>query len=75
MNKASKKLSTNIVVLAINSLQGGGAEKFVLTIGDAFVELGYDVHVLRFNSKVEHDLSQKLKYHLVVHNLRCEFAQ
>lgn len=65
MNKASKKLSTNIVVLAINSLQGGGAEKFVLTIGDAFVELGYDVHVLRFNSKVEYDLSQKLKYHLV----------
>ena len=53
------------IVLAINSLQGGGAERFVLTIGQAFHQLGFDVHVLRFNDKVEYELSDDLHYHLL----------
>lgn len=53
------------VVLSINSLQGAGAERFVLTIGAAFHKLGFEVHVLRFNSKVEFDLNEDLTYHLI----------
>ena len=65
MNRASKRTASESIVLAINSLQGGGAEKFVLTIGDAFFKLGYEVHVLRFNDTVEHTLNKNLNYHLV----------
>lgn len=53
------------IVLVINSLQGGGAEKFVLTLGEAFSQLGFEVHVVRFDPKVEHTLSEDLTYHLV----------
>lgn len=48
------------IVLSINSLQGAGAERFVLTIGAAFHELGFEVHVLRFNDKVEFTLDNNL---------------
>ena len=53
------------IVLSINSLQGAGAERFVLTIGAAFHQLGFDVHVLTFNSKVEFTLNENLTYHLI----------
>lgn len=53
------------IVLSINSLQGAGAERFVLTIGAAFHQLGFDVHVLTFNSKVEFILNENLTYHLI----------
>ncbi|MDP4544297.1 glycosyltransferase [Psychrobacter faecalis] len=53
------------IVLSINSLQGAGAERFVLTIGAAFHQLGFDVHVLRFNAKVEFTLDENLTYHLI----------
>lgn len=53
------------IVLSINSLQGAGAERFVLTIGAAFHKLGFEVHVLRFNSKVEFNLTEDLTYHLI----------
>ncbi|KAA0914427.1 glycosyltransferase [Psychrobacter sp. ANT_WB68] len=53
------------IVLSINSLQGAGAERFVLTIGAAFHQLGFDVHVLRFNDKVEFSLDKDLTYHLI----------
>ena len=45
------------IVLVINSLQGGGAEKFVLTLGEAFYQMGYEVHIVRFDPIVEHTLS------------------
>lgn len=54
-----------IAVLIINCLQGGGAERSVLTLGQGFFELGYDVHVLRFKPLVEYDLNPNLQYHLV----------
>lgn len=58
-------LKKDKVVLSINSLQGAGAERFVLTIGAAFHKLGFEVHVLRFNSKVEFNLTEDLTYHLI----------
>ena len=53
------------IVLVINSLQGAGAERFVLTIGSAFHALGFDVHVVRFDPKVEFALDDNLTYHLL----------
>lgn len=62
LDPSSKK---DKIVLSINSLQGAGAERFVLTIGAAFHKLGFEVHVLRFNSKVEFTLNKNLTYHLI----------
>lgn len=55
----------NKIVLVINSLQGGGAEKFVLTLGEAFFKLGFEVHIVQFDPKTEHRLCEDLHYHLV----------
>lgn len=52
-------------LLIINCLQGGGAERSVLTLGQGFFELGYEVHILRFKPLVEYDLNPNLQYHLV----------
>ena len=60
MNKRTK-----IAVLVINCLQGGGAERSVLTLGQGFYDLGYDVHILRFKPLVEHTLNDNLNYHLL----------
>lgn len=60
MNKRTK-----IAVLVINCLQGGGAERSVLTLGKGFHELGYNVHILRFKPLVEYDLDPCLNYHLL----------
>lgn len=54
-----------IAVLVINCLQGGGAERSVLTLGQGFHKLGYTVHVLRFKPLVEYELSPDLNYHLL----------
>lgn len=56
---------SKIVVLVINCLQGGGAERSVLTLGQGFYELGYEVHILRFKPLVEYDLSPNLTYHMI----------
>lgn len=53
------------ILLVINCLQGGGAERSVLTLGQGFYELGYEVHILRFKSLVEYDLNPNLTYHLI----------
>lgn len=54
-----------IAVLVINCLQGGGAERSVLTLGQGFYELGYEVHIVRFKPLVEYDLNPNLNYHLI----------
>jgi glycosyltransferase involved in cell wall biosynthesis len=54
-----------IALLVINCLQGGGAERVVLTLGQGFYELGYEVHILRFKPLVQYDLSQNLNYHVL----------
>ena len=60
MNQHSKT-----VLLVINCLQGGGAERSVLTLGQGFYELGYEVHILRFKPLVEYDLNSNLVYHVL----------
>ncbi|MGP5435218.1 glycosyltransferase [Psychrobacter alimentarius] len=59
------KKHKKIVLLVINCLQGGGGERFVLTLGQGFYELGYEVHILRFKQLVEYDLSPNLNYHVL----------
>jgi glycosyltransferase involved in cell wall biosynthesis len=59
------KQHEKIVLLVINCLQGGGAERVVLTLGQGFYELGYEVHVLRFKPLVEYGLSPNLYYHVL----------
>lgn len=54
-----------VVLLVINCLQGGGGERFVLTLGQGFYELDYEVHILRFKPLVEYDLSPNLNYHVL----------
>ena len=53
------------VLLVINCLQGGGAERVVLTLGQGLYELGYEVHILRFKPLVQYDLSPNLTYHVL----------
>nr|WP_317198893.1 glycosyltransferase [uncultured Psychrobacter sp.] len=65
-NSKSKK----IVLLVINCLQGGGAERSVLTLGQGFHELGYEVHILRFKPKVSYELDDNLFYHQLNLKLR-----
>lgn len=58
-------IDKKIAVLIINCIQGGGAERSVLTLGQGFYELGFDVHIVRFKPLVEYDLNPNLHYHLV----------
>ena len=53
------------VVLVINCLQGGGAERSVLTLGQGFYELGYEVHIIRFKPLMEYDVNPNLTYHMI----------
>lgn len=55
---------TKIAVLIISNLKGGGAERSVLTLGQGFYDLGYQVHILRFKSFTEYDLNPNLNYHI-----------
>ena len=57
--------NSKIAVLVISCLQGGGAERVVLTLGQGFYELGYEVHIVRFKPLVEYELNPNLNYHLL----------
>ncbi len=59
------KQNTKIAVLVINCLQGGGAERFVLTLGQGFYELGYEVHIVRFKPLIEYELNPNITYHML----------
>lgn len=61
----NNKMVQKKVLLVINCLQGGGAERSVLTLGQGFYELGYEVHILRFKPLVEYDLNPNLIYHVL----------
>lgn len=52
-------------LLVINCLQGGGAERFVLTLGQGLYELGFEVHIVRFKPLVEYEINPNLNYHLI----------
>lgn len=57
--------NTKFVVLATFTLQGGGAERFVLTLGQAFADLGYRVHIISFKRQVDYVLPEGLHYHFL----------
>lgn len=57
--------ASNVIVLVINCLQGGGAEQSVLTLAEGFYQLGYEVHVIRFKPTVAYALSPNIHFHLV----------
>lgn len=44
------------VVLSIFSLQGGGAERFVLTLAQGFKALGYKPHIVCFKPTVDYEV-------------------
>lgn len=58
-------MSKKIVVLIINTLKGGGAERSVLTLAKGFCDLGYRTHIIYFKSKIEYELIDGIKYHHV----------
>ena len=53
------------VVLATFTLQGGGAERFVLTLAQAFAQLGYQAHVVSFKQQVDYTLPEGVHYHFL----------
>ena len=57
--------TSKIIVLAIFTLQGGGAERFVLTLAKAFAQLGFQVHVVSFKRQVDYDLPDSIHYHFL----------
>ena len=63
--KKEVKNNKKKVLLVINCLQGGGAERVVLTLGQGFYDLGYEVHILRFKPRVDYELNPKLNYHFL----------
>lgn len=65
MSKAVTLSNQSSIVLVINSLQGGGAERSVMTLGQGFFELGYAVHIVTFSKRVEYELNPNLHYHLI----------
>lgn len=51
------------VVLAISSLQGNGAERFVLTLAKALKDSGHEPHVVYFRKIIELPLVEDIQYH------------
>ncbi len=51
------------IVLSIFTLQGGGAERFVLTLAEAFRDAGHDIHVLCFKRQNDYHLPKGVKFH------------
>ena len=51
MNKQS-----GVIILAIFSLQGGGAERFVITLAEGFRKVGYEPHIICFKSQIDYVL-------------------
>lgn len=44
------------IVLAIFSLQGGGAERFVITLAEGFKALGFEPHIVCFKKHIDYEL-------------------
>lgn len=57
--------SKPIIVLATFTLQGGGAERFVLTLAKAFFKLGFDVRVIAFKAQVDYELTNDVTVHFL----------
>lgn len=51
------------IILTIFTLQGGGAERFVLTLAEAFRDLGHRVHIICFKSECDYTLPDDIHFH------------
>ncbi|WP_108064200.1 glycosyltransferase [Poseidonibacter lekithochrous] len=57
--------------LLIDTLIGGGAEKFTLTFASTFAKLGHDVHIFILEDKIEHDVDTNLySIHNITNNIK-----
>ncbi len=54
-----------IILLILKALEGRGAERMVTTLARAYVEMGYDVHVLCLESTEEMALDSRVAHHVV----------
>lgn len=55
-NRLMFNINEKTVVLAIFSLQGGGAERFVITLAEGFRKVGYEPHIICFKSEIDYVL-------------------
>ncbi len=53
----------NSILLAIFTLQGNGAERFVVTIARAFLALGYNPHIICFKNVIELPIPDGISVH------------
>ncbi|MEI8601631.1 glycosyltransferase [Shewanella sp. PP-Sp27a-2] len=51
------------IAIAIDSLAGGGAEKVMLTLAKAFLELGHEPHLLVMHDNCSYEIPDGLKVH------------
>lgn len=63
LNKCSNRQPT--VILVTFTLQGGGAERFVLTMEKAFRQLGYEVHIICFKNHVAYHIDAETNIHFL----------
>lgn len=58
MANKNSNTSTLHIVMAIDSLVGGGAEKIVLALAQQMIAAGHIVNIIIFNNEIEYDLNQ-----------------
>lgn len=52
------------VVFVINTLQGNGAERVVITLADAMIKMGHKAHIVLFKDQIELPIPNNLKIHV-----------
>ncbi|PID63847.1 MAG: glycosyl transferase [Gammaproteobacteria bacterium] len=57
------KSQNKTIILTIFSLQGGGAERFVLTLAQGFKQLGYQPHIICFKNQSDYCLPDDVPVH------------
>ncbi len=53
------------IILAIFSLQGGGAERFVLTLSEGFKKIGYQPHIICFKKHIDYEIPADTNIHFL----------
>lgn len=57
-----------IILLILKALEGRGAERMVTILARAYLEMGYDVHVLCLEDTKDMRLDYRVHYHVVPYN-------
>lgn len=56
---------TKKILLATFTLQGGGAERCVLTLANAYAKMGYETHVMCFKNQQDYPVDASVKLHFL----------